>query len=528
MATVRECSFELLRSLGMTTVFGNPGSNELPFLDGLPAGFRYVEGLQEAAVLGMADGYAQVTGRATLVNLHASAGLGNAQGMLVNARTAGSPLVLTSGQQVRAALPVEPLLTIVDATVQPRPLVKGSWEPARPQDVPAALARAARLAVLPRSGPTFVSVPLDDWAARADDAEAVRLLGGRTIATRSAADPEALARLAERLAQARNPVLVVGEDTDACGGFDLAVRLAERRALPVWHAPSPYRCAFPTRHPAFRGLLTPGQAPLARQLDGHDLVLVVGAPVFRYHPYLPGPVVPDGAQLVLVTADTDAIARAPVGDAVLGDPALVLRRLLDMLPQADRPAPEPRAAPEPARGPGLGPEVIADIVARVMPDDTTVVWECPVIEAALWQRMPVTRPAQWFGPGGGGLGFGMSAAVGVQLARPGAPVLAVVGDGSAQYTLPALWTAAQLNLPVTWLIVNNGAYAVLKDFGRLLNTPGSPGLDLPGIDHVALAAGYGVRAERATDATALTDLLYSALRSPDPVLVDAPFNHRGR
>src|SRR6516164_6145916 len=168
MKTVHQVAYELLRTHGMTTVFGNPGSNELPFLTQFPGDFRYILGLHEGVVLGMADGYAQATGQPVLVNVHSAAGLGNAMGVLVNATISHTPLVVVAGQQTRAMISLEAQLTNVDATQLPRPLVKWSVEPSRPQDVPAALARAIHTAMLPPRGPVFVSVPFDDWAAPAE------------------------------------------------------------------------------------------------------------------------------------------------------------------------------------------------------------------------------------------------------------------------------------------------------------------------------------------------------------------------
>src|SRR6185503_21319994 len=211
MTTVRESAFELLRARGMTTIFGNPGSTELPFLADFPDDFTYVLGLQEAIVVGMADGYAQASGRPTLVNLHTAPGVGNAMGALFNARENKSPLVVTAGQQVRAMATIEALLTNRDATTLPRPVTKWNYEPPRPQDVPAAIARATHLAALPPRGPVFVSIPMDDWAAEADE-QVSRPVTGRNVAGRTAPNPEAIGALAQRLGAASNPVLIAGPD----------------------------------------------------------------------------------------------------------------------------------------------------------------------------------------------------------------------------------------------------------------------------------------------------------------------------
>src|SRR4051812_24719013 len=236
MTTVREAVFSFLRERGMTTVFGNPGSTELPFLAEFPSDFTYVLALQEASVVGMADGYAQATGRPALVNLHTAPGLGNAMGAIFNAQANKSPLVVTAGQQVRALMTLQANLTNRDAARMPHPLVKWSYGVPRAQDVPHAIARATHLAALPPAGPVFVSIPMDDWDAEVDEGASAHALG-RTVGGRAQADPATVRELAAALAGASNPVFVAGPDIDASGGWDAAVALAERAKLPVWAIP---------------------------------------------------------------------------------------------------------------------------------------------------------------------------------------------------------------------------------------------------------------------------------------------------
>lgn len=286
MTTIRDLTYELLRRRGITTVFGKPGSNELPFLENFPSDFRYVFALHEGAAIGIADGFAQATRRTALVNLHSGAGTGHAMGGFANAWSGHSPPVVTAGQQIRAMMGIEPLLTNIDATTLPKPLVKWSCEPARAEDVPLAMSRALHLSALPAPGPVYLSIPYDDWD-KAAEPQSLRLLE-RTVRAAGALDAGATAALAARLDASANPVIVLGPDVDAARANAHAVRLAERLKAPVWVAPSAPRCPFPTTHPNFHGLLTASMADLSRQLEGHDLVLVAGAPVFRYHQYEPG------------------------------------------------------------------------------------------------------------------------------------------------------------------------------------------------------------------------------------------------
>src|SRR5919199_1282069 len=228
MAIAREAVFDMLRARGMTTVFGNPGSTELPMLRDFPDDFRYVLGLQEAVAVGMADGFAQASGVPTQVNLHTAPGVGNGMGAIFNAKANKAPLLVTAGQQARSLITLEANLTNRDAARMPHPLVKWSYEPPRAEDVPHALARATHLAALPPRGPAFVSIPMDDWDAEVDP-DAVRHQTTRAVDGRVRPDAEAVRALARRLESASRPVLVAGPDLDATGGWNAAVALAERQ-----------------------------------------------------------------------------------------------------------------------------------------------------------------------------------------------------------------------------------------------------------------------------------------------------------
>lgn len=524
MATVRSTVHDLLRSWGLTTVFGNPGSNELPFLDGFPSDFRYVLGLQEAAVLGMADGYAQATGRPALVNLHSAAGLGHAVGNLANARASHTPLVVTAGQQNRSMIGLNAVLGEADMVRVPEPQVKWSYEPATAQDVPRALSEAFHRATLPPAGPVFVSLPMDDWGQPADP-DVAALLPGRRVRWAGAADPDVVAELARRMAAARTPALVVGPEADDERAFDRVVALAERWRAAVWTAPTAPRCPFPTRHPQWRGLLPPSIAGVAEHLAGHDLVLVLGAPVFRYHAHRPGRWLPEGTELVAVGSDPGAAARTPFGDALVGDVAAIAGQLLQALP--DDPAralPEPRTIPHavlPDEGPFPADALFAALT-EALPANARLVNESTANTSQFWTHLDLRSPRSLLFPAAGGLGFGLPAAVGVALADPERPVVAVLGDGAAQYGITGLWTAAQHRLPVTFLVLRNGGYGALRGFVHSLGVQNAPGLDLPDLDAVQIAEGYGVPACRVTSARELKAALSDVTATRGPRLVEVP------
>jgi benzoylformate decarboxylase len=530
--TVREATIELLRARGMTTLFGNPGSTELPMLSDFPEDFRYVLGLQEAVAVGVADGYAQATGRPALVNLHTAPGLGNGMGAIFSAQANKSPLVITAGQQYRSLITLQANLTNRDATRMPHPLVKWSYEPPCAQDVPHALARATHLAGLAPRGPVFVSIPMDDWYAEVRTEEEVRHQTTRAVTGASVPDRATVEALARRLAQASNPAFVAGPDIDAAGGWDAAVRLAECAHLPVYATPATGggRLGFPEDHPLFQAILPPAMGPLGEALAPHDFVLAAGTSIFPYYPNIPGPLLADGTSLTAITSDPDEAARAPIGDAIVADVALTLGALADAMPAAleqtgglTREPPPVRPAPEevPPSDP-LNPSTAVRTLAQVFPEDGIVVLESPSATPALRNQLRLGRPGSYYFSAGGGLGFGMPASIGVQLACPQRRVVCVIGEGSAQYAVQSFWTAAAYGVPVTFLVLRNDEYAILKFFSLMEETPGAPGLDLPALDTVAVAAGYGVSACRVGGAEELRVELQRALASDGPELIEVP------
>jgi benzoylformate decarboxylase len=530
MASVREVTFDLLRAHGMTRIFGNPGSTELPMLADFPDDFSYVLGLQELVVMGMADGFAQASGRPTHVNLHTAPGVGNAVGGISNALANRAPLLITAGQQVRAHVAIEASLTNREAVIGPRPYVKWSHEPARAKDVPHAIARAIHHATLPPRGPAFVSIPMDDWGADVDE-DAARNLLARSVVGAGRPDGRALEDLAIELRDARAPVLVAGPDIDASGGWDAAVALAERQRLPVWATPAPGggRIGFPEDHPSFQGVLPPAIGPAGEALAGHDLVLVVGSSVFPYYPYIPGALLPPGASLVQITCDPAEAARAPMGSAIVGDVAQALAELVALLAgpgeqPSDRGLPQPRPLPgEPAETDPLSGSAAMAALADAWPADAIAVVETPSSTIALRNRLRLSRPGSYYFSASGGLGFGIAAAVGVALAQPQRPVVCVLGEGSAQYGITALWSAAAYKVPVTFLVLQNDEYMILKWFAQMEQAVGAPGLDLPGLDVAAVARAYGVPSREVSGREELTEALRADIAVQDgPRLVQVP------
>ena len=525
--TVLEASLEVFRAHGLTTIFGNPGSNELPFLAGLGDDFRFILGLHEQVVVGMAEGYSRATGGPALVNLHAASGSGNGMGALTNAHYGHVPLVVLAGQQVRRTVGQEAMLANVDAATLPAPLVKYSHEPLAATDVPRTLSQAAFEAVTQPSGPVYVSVPLDDWdeTALPDD----ELLTQRSVTTAGTMSESLRRELAEVLNGAQNPALVLGPQVDAAAVddptvYEHAVALAERLGASVFVAPSPTRCPFPTTHPNFEGVLVPGIKSVRDRLIGHDVVLVMGAAAFRYHRWEPANYLEPGTEVIQITQDAREATRAPFGRAVVADIATALADLAEATAdrgnrRGDRGA---RAVPAPPRSEqGMtGPEVL-DVLNEHVDDSVVYVNETTTLDLEYLERIVIDRPGMYHFPASGGLGFGLPVAVGMAIGDPEKTVVATVGDGSANYGLTALYTAAQLGTKTIFVIVNNSGYGALSGFAERMGVPDTPGLTLGTIDFVSLAQGYGVPASRTTTREEFDAAYREALQADGPVLIDA-------
>ncbi len=513
--TVRDATRDLLRELGMTTIFGNPGSTELTFYKHWPDDFRYILGLQEASAVAMADGYAQATRNAAFVNLHSAAGVGHAMANIFTAYRNQTPLVITAGQQTRAMHLTEPYLFAKDATLFPKPYVKWSCEPARAQDVPAAIARAYYFAMQKPCGPTFVSIPIDDWDVEAEP------IAPRKLNFEFAPDPEALQRLADALNGSKQPAFIVGPSVDRDGAWDHVVELAERTRAAVWESPWAARASFPEDHPLFAGFLPPSRQPLAAKLVGYDVVVVLGAPIFTYHAYSEGPFVPAGVQVFQLIDDPEAASWAPVGTSLLSTLRLGLSHLMALVEPSIRATPAPRVRPPvpEAREP-IPAGFVMHTVAQLMPQDAMIVEETPSHRTELHDYLPIRHSNGFYTGASGGLGYALPAAVGIALADPTHRVICLVGDGSSMYSIQGLWNAAQYRLPITFVVFNNQEYAALKSFGRMFDVDAPPGVDLPNIDIESIARGFGCEAMRIARAEDLAPTLTRSFESSGPMVLN--------
>jgi benzoylformate decarboxylase len=520
-ATVRDATFDVLRTLGLTTIFSNPGSTEVYFLAGLPDDLRFVLALHEGSVVGMATGFALGRGEPALALLHTTAGLGNAVSALATARVNRAPLVVMVGQQDRRHLAQEPFLAgRLHGLAGEYPV--SVEQPVRAQDVPGAVVRAYHAAASAR-GPALVIVPMDDWHEPAPQAHEV--LGPERLLRADAASPEAIDELAALLEDAQSPALVVGAGTDTDRGWAALVALAEHLSCPVWTEAFGARAGFPQDHPLFAGHLSPGRAQLREMLSAHDAILAIGAPIFRQYTYEPGPLVNPGTRLALVTDDPVEAHRSPSLLTVLAEPSAVCHGLVARLAPRSGPEPGPFARPAPPPPPAPGEPLRAGHVlaalAERLPADAVLVEETPSSRPELHARVPARAPLGFVSAAMGGLGFALPGTIGLRMALPDRPVLAVVGDGSSMYAIQALWSAARYGVGALFVVLANGRYAVMDKLAANTGLPAPwPGFDT--IDIAAIARALGCEAihiEDHADLLAQLDAVLPTLAARETPLV---------
>ncbi|HET7364602.1 MAG TPA: thiamine pyrophosphate-dependent enzyme [Burkholderiales bacterium] len=536
--TGRAAFLELLIDEGVTHLFGNPGTTELAIMEAVPQypQLKFVLGLQEAAVVAMADGYARASGRLAAANVHVMPGLGNAMGALYNAKFSGSPLILTAGQQEQGHGLLEPMLYEALVPVA-QPLVKWAIEVTRAADLPRILHRAAKLALTPPTGPVFLSLPGDVLD------EALELDMGRPVRIDTAARPNdaALAALAEMLAAAKRPAILAGQELAARDAFAEAVQCAELLGAAVYGSSIPYSAPFPTEHAAYMGALTRQQPQVRKILEQHDLLLVLGADLLRMSVYSPVEPLPPELKVIHISERAHELGKNYGTDvAVQADVKQTLRALLPLL-KIDRQAAAQRLAALRPKNWGaqrdkarmdamlaaetkpIDPQYLALRFTEALPRDAVVVDEGLVSTYSLPKLLALRGPRDYYGLASGGLGFAVPGAVGISLALPGRPLAAIVGDGAAMYSIQGLWTAAHLGLPITYVIANNRGYRIIKE--RLVafrKTDKFTGMDLrePELDFVALARSMGLAARRVAEPQDIAPALREAFASGKPNLLD--------
>ncbi|WP_026421230.1 thiamine pyrophosphate-binding protein [Actinokineospora inagensis] len=532
--------FAVLREEGVRKVFGNPGTTELPFLDALVDNpdIEYVLGVHEGSVVAMADGYARATGRTAFVSLHVAAGLANGLIGLLNASRSRTPMVVTAGQQDRRHLLEDPMLS-GDLVGLAQAAVKQTFDVQHAHDLPVVLRRAFAAATRAPAGPVLLSIPMDLLAEDTD----VDLPARSVIAPLGVAGGVELA--AELLVSAQRPVIVAGDGVGREKAVAELVALAEAVGATVFHQPMHDAVDFPGSHPLYAGSLPPVNAAVNNALTGYDLVFVVGAHAFNPHHYTPTPPIPAGAKVIQLDPDAAEPGRNfPVDVGLVGGVKPTVARLTELVTgripdtsarvEAVRERHENRwvEADQAARAaygpPPFDPLAAVHAIAAGLPNDFVMVEEAITSGVLMRRVLRLDRPDSLVHTVGGGLGWGIGAAVGTALGTT-RPVVALLGDGCTMFGLQGLWNAGRDQVPVTFLVMNNGEYRTLKDTldnhrSRSTQTGTYHGLDLTDtrLDFTKAADFFGVPAVRPTDLAALTEIIAKATHSPGPLLVDIP------
>ncbi len=372
--------------------------------------------------------------------------------------------------------------------------------------MPAAIARAYYVAMQPPCGPTFVSVPIDDWTHQ------THLVEARHVSREFGPDANAIKALVAALAAAKHPAFVVGPGVDRAQAVELMVRLAEKAKASVWVSPFSARCSFPERHPQFAGFLHASPAQLSDALRAHDVVVVIGAPVFTFHVEGDASIFDGATTIFQITDDPTAAAVSPFGTSIIATMKPALTTLIELLPETRRASPEGRVLPAAPRGGDPIPvEFLLHTLSSAMPGNAVLMEEAPSHRPAVQKFMPMRGQDSFYTMASGGLGYGLPASVGMALGRPGIRTVCLIGDGSAMYSIQALWTAAQRKLPLTVVVINNSGYGAMRSFSQVMQVRNVPGLDLPGIDFVRIAQGLGCDAVRVGKSSELAPALKRGL-----------------
>jgi benzoylformate decarboxylase len=537
---------ELLKQEGARVMFGNPGTTELPLMDAFAVEheLRYVLALQEAPAMGMADGYAQASGNIAVVNLHVAPGLGNAMGMLYDAQKAGSPILVTAGQHEQRFNFTEPLLW-ADLPTIARPFVKWAAEVRQLSDLPRAIHRAVKTALAPPMGPVFLSLPGDVLI----DSTELDLGAPSRVAHGIRGDASSITDAAAIIARAENPLILAGDAVPQGDALAELVALAEAIGAPVYDEGMASRAMFPSSHALYRGPIVRLPASIRDLLSQHDLLVSIGADLFTLS--LPGDVesVPEGFPIVHLDTDAWELAKNyPEQVAILGDPKVTLPELTEAVHRA-RSSHEQAAAVKRlglAKAAGLAslarfhamadavadrhpihPMALMQTIGRLLPPEAVVIDETVSSGVGVRRFLKSDDAQSFFGLRGGGIGWGLPAAIGVKLALLDRPVVALLGDGSALYTIQGLWTAARERLSMVFVIINNYSYRILKQRTNAMKALAAQAdlyvgmdLDRPRVDFLSVARGFGLTAHKADTLSDFGDLLQQALAAEGPTLID--------
>ncbi len=523
---------ELAQSEGVDRVFGNPGTTELPFMDELAKvpEFHYYLGLHEGTAVSMADGYARATRRPAFLNLHIAAGLAHGLANMLNARRARTPLVVTVGQQDRRHLIQDPMLG-GDLLALAQGAFKDAVEVDQVEDLPTLIRRAFLLSQTAPTGPVMVSIPVDVLEEELDEPLAER------TEVRGLGEAEGADELAEALLGAGAPAIVAGDGVGRADAVEDLVALAEALGATVFHEPMYDAVDFPATHPLSAGMLPPVDALIREKLSGHDVVFLVGSHAFSAHYYTDSVPIPERTQILQLDEDRAELGRNyPARIALHGGIGPTVRVITEIVsgrcPEAEariEAAKNDQAAPASAPASNrerMDPAAAADALVAGLPDGTIMLEEAITTGLEVRRAFAASRPGSYHHSVGGALGWALGAGIGVKMARPDDPVVSVVGDGTAMYTIQGLWSAARYDVPLVLVVMNNREYAACKrGIDRVVAGGGDSyvGMDLtdPEIDFIGLGRSLGVEARSAGSTDELSATVSEALASGAPTLIDA-------
>lgn len=542
--TGRSAFLSLLKDEGVTHLFGNPGTTELPIMHALKdhPDLTYVMGMQESLVVYMADGFSRASGKLSACNVHVAPGLGNAMGALYSAKFTGTPMILTAGQQEQGHGLTEPLL--YDPLVPiAQPLVKWAVEVTRLEDLPRIVRRAAKVAMTPPTGPVFISLPGDILNNEAG----IDLASITRIDTRVRPSDEVLEALADRILKAERPVLLCGDELVKSDALEEAAQLSEVLGCPAFQSSVPFGAHFLSERPCFMGALSREQKQVRDVLTPYDTMIVLGSDVLRMSVWSEVDPKPEHLRIVQIgLVDWEIGKNYPAEMAVKADVRETIKALIPVLLRKGGKALTERAekgiaalaktnwtakreaaaagAKKLATAKPINGDWLTQCLIEAMPAHGILVNE-GLTSARLVNNLFAHRD-RWslHGNAAGGIGWALPAAIGVQLAHPDRPVTCLSGDGSAMYSVQALWTAANQKLPITYVICNNGGYRIIKQ--RLKSFHGNDhyiGMDFkePALDWVGLAQSMGMKAVRVTEPGDLSAALRASCGGQSgPTLID--------
>ena len=539
----RSAFLSILKDEGITHLFGNPGTTELPIMHALSEfpEMNYVLGLQEAIVIAMADGYSRATGKLSACNVHVAPGLGNAMGAIYNAKFVGSPIIITAGQQEQGHGLMEPQLS--GPLVQmAEPLVKWAIEVTRLEDLPRIMRRAAKVALAPPSGPVFISLPGDILNTEKN----IDLGGVTRINDNVVPDDKTISTILKRIIKSTKPMIISGHEVACTNAFDEIQKFAEVIGAAVYQQTVTHGSHYPSEHQNFMGFLPKNQTQAKKIIEEYDLLICIGSDVLRMSVWSEDESLPKNMPILHIgLRDWEIGKNYHTELAIYGHVKSSLKKINEKFSSIDNSqfftSAKSRieniknknwsfnkknlvlATQEYASTVPIRPEWLMMKIAENLPKKYVIVEEGLVSTRTLLKYLPIRKHNDFYGLASGGIGWAVSGAIGVSIANPDKTVIAIIGDGSSMYGIQSLWTAAHYNLDIVYIIANNYGYRIIQErLEDFHNNRNFIGMDFksPSIDFVKLSESMGVPSTRVKDPDKIGSAIKDASKSRGPHLID--------